>query len=75
MKDEKEIQAKIDVSVKSVVDRSLAGESFTDKEQETLFEDLYQECKEHFESEQAFFLIMKENKEKNGFPKIKNNKI
>ena len=60
MKDEKEIQAKIDAFVKSVVDRSLAGESFTDKEQETMFEDLYQECKEHFESEQVFFLYINE---------------
>jgi|LakMenE01Jun11ns_1017448.scaffolds.fasta_scaffold9474235_2 hypothetical protein len=60
MKDENESQQKIEVFVKNLVDKSLAGESFTDKEQETLFEDLYQECKEHFESEQVFFLYINE---------------
>lgn len=60
MIDKNESQQKIDAFVKNLVDKTLNGESFTDKEQETLFEDLYQECKEHFESEQVFFLYINE---------------
>jgi hypothetical protein len=61
MKDKKEVQAKIDVFVKYLVDKTLSGDNLSDNVKEAMFEDLYEDVKEYFDGETDFFLFVNEN--------------
>jgi hypothetical protein len=61
MKDKNEVQAKIDVFVKYLVDKTLSGDNLSDNVKEAMFEDLYEDVKEYFDGETDFFLFVNEN--------------
>lgn len=61
MKDKKEVQSKIDVFVKYLVDKTLSGDNLSDNVKEAMFEDLYEDVKEYFDGETDFFLFVNEN--------------
>ena len=61
MKDKKDVQAKIDVFVKYLVDKTLSGDNLSDNVKEAMFEDLYEDVKEYFDGETDFFLFVNEN--------------